>query len=450
MKKDVILILSAFSLFACSHDALTDNEVNSDKINNVLFETETLLIDKEPVSLTAEDAKKVTLRLSSIRNDFKARSAKDGVPESLDVMEITDTDSDTGRFDPNAETASRSYLEDYKMQIKEASQDKSDSLRMKYSLEWAIFEKAESDGAAYTRASSATVDQMVQDEINRKTAMGYTYIGKIGAAAYYLPASDYQELVMDVSAHTDPVYNYEDVSLFFIKSYDFEQVGPLMNTQWHQHAPFNFGAADERAGCVPIAVAQIVYYHKYPNKYDWSQIAPSPTLTDGFKYFITDIRSLCGITSESDKSSATYDDAYNAFQSLGYNATKAGLPDFIKLRNELKAQRPVYIRGHNPQTDKGHAWVCEGYKNIKYEGVISMIIDSKYGEPSVPGSPYFDYVFSAYPSSSLDQDLYGEFFYMNMGRYAGDNNGWYRANSYNPNRPDISYLEDQKIITVKR
>lgn len=317
MKKDVILILSAFSLFACSHDALTDNEVNSDKINNVLFETETLLIDKEPVSLTAEDAKKVTLRLSSIRNDFKARSAKDGVPESLDVMEITDTDSDTpllyiinrgndggyvvisgnkksapiliysdtGRFDPNAETASKSYLEDYKMQIKEASQDKSDSLRMKYSLEWAIFEKAESDGAAYTKASSATVDQMVQDEINRKTAMGYTYIGKIGAAAYYLPASDYQELVMDVSAHTDPVYNYEDVSLFFIKSYDFEQVGPLMNTQWHQHAPFNFGAADERAGCVPIAVAQIVYYHKYPNKYDWSQIAPSPTLTDGFKYF---------------------------------------------------------------------------------------------------------------------------------------------------------------------
>lgn len=143
------------------------------------------------------------------------------------------------------------------------------------------------------------------------------------------------------------------------------------------------------------------------------------------------------------------DKAYKAFKSLGYNVAKAGLPDFIKLRNEMKTKNPVYIQGENSQTGKGHAWVCEGYKNIRYEGVISMIIAPRFGEPSAEGSLYFDYVFSAYPMSSLDQNLYGEFYYMNMG-WGSTNDGWYRANSYNPSQPENSYLKDQKMITIKR
>lgn len=481
MMKQIVLILFVISFFACSRDTLIENGESGGKVDNELFEEETLLIDKESVNLTAEDAKKVALRFSSIRNDFKTRSVNDWAAENLDVLEIMDTTlnapllyvinrgndegyvvvsankkavpivvfSDTGCFKPEADIASKSYLEDYKMQIKEAFQDRSDSLRMRYSLEWAIFEKVDSGVAVDARVFSTTVNQMIQDEINRKTTMGYTYIGKIGAAAYYLPADNYQGLVMDISTHTDPAYNYEDVSLFFIKSYDFEQIGPLINTKWHQGEPFNVDAPNGYAGCIPIAVAQIAYYYKHPGKYDWNQIYPFPVLNDGFKYFIKDIRKLCDVTYNSGGTASNYDKAYKAFKSLGYNVAKAGLPDFIKLRNEMKTKNPVYIQGENSQTGKGHAWVCEGYKNIRYEGVISMIIAPRFGEPSAEGSLYFDYVFSAYPMSSLDQNLYGEFYYMNMG-WGSTNDGWYRANSYNPSQPENSYLKDQKMITIKR
>lgn len=108
-----------------------------------------------------------------------------------------------------------------------------------------------------------------------------------------------------------------------------------------------------------------------------------------------------------------------------YKAADAGLPDFIKLRNEITAGRPAYIRGENSKGE-GHAWVCEGYKNVKYDGVISMVIDPKWSEPDEPGSPYFDYAVNVYPPSSMDQNQYGEFYYMNLG-WNGDNNGWYSS-----------------------
>lgn len=178
---------------------------------------------------------------------------------------------------------------------------------------------------------------------------------------------------MDVSTHTDRSYNYEDVSLFFIKSYNLEQIGPLINTKWHQRYPFNIDAPNGYAGCIPVAVAQITYYYRYPAKYNWNLIYPNPILNDAFKYFITDVRNLCKVKYESDGTGSNYEKAWKAFQSSGYNVTKAGLPDLIKLRNEMKTKSPVYIQRENSQTGKGHAWVCEGYQNVRYEGVHIMV-----------------------------------------------------------------------------
>lgn len=78
------------------------------------------------------------------------------------------------------------------MRMREAYKDQSDSLRMKFSLAWAVFEKGEPVSSVSSRGPDAVIDQMIQDEINRKTTRGYTYLGKIGAAAYYLPPEAYQ------------------------------------------------------------------------------------------------------------------------------------------------------------------------------------------------------------------------------------------------------------------
>lgn len=56
------------------------------------------------------------------------------------------------------------------------------------------------------------------------------------------------------------------------------QVEPLIKTSWHQTSPYNANCPDGTlAGCVAIAMAQIMYYHKYPehgqgkNTYTWNK-----------------------------------------------------------------------------------------------------------------------------------------------------------------------------------
>ena len=169
--------------------------------------------------------------------------------------------SDKGNFDCSGNSAAEIYLEDYQNVIREAYLDKSDTLRLKYALQWASFEKK----SPITKSISYELSQKIQAEVQRKEALGYEHLGNITAAQYFLPASDYQALLQQMQDITDPQYDYTEVNQFFIKSYDYETIGPLLQTEWGQLEPFNIGAPNLVAGCVPIAISQLVYYYRYPN-----------------------------------------------------------------------------------------------------------------------------------------------------------------------------------------
>ena len=469
MKKQIPLTFSILALFSCSQEMVT--ETNESPEMRLLPQEESFLIDRNSIDLTSDDARNVAMRFTSNGTDTRASSGSPSVETVYDhslgiplvhVVNFGDDNgyvivsatkkespvlaySETGRYEIDCPYTTDDYLEMYKSRIKAASLDTSDSLRAMHALEWAVFEKADTE-ESLTRGTS-DINQMIQAEIDRKTAMGYTYIGKLSAAASYLSPEDYQSLVKDISSHTDPDYNYNDVTLFFIRSYETNKIGPLMGTKWHQRYPFNVGASNGLAGCVPIAVAQIAYYHKYPSKYDWSQIYTYPILNSAFETFILDIREYCDVKYKDGETSANYNDAYDAFIDLGYQASKDGAPSTDKLWRSINSKNPVFIVGRNEARGKGHAWVCEGYHDVSYEGSISMVIDPRYG-PTNPNNPYYDYPVKVYPpSSSL---MYtGDYFYMNMGKQ-GENDGWYRANSYNPTDPDYSYTSNQQIIIVKK
>ena len=60
---------------------------------------------------------------------------------------------------------------------------------------------------------------------------------------------------------------------------NYEKVGPLLTTEWHQEDPFNRytpikGEKHAPAGCVPIAIAQVVNYHQRLDgeNIDWNKI----------------------------------------------------------------------------------------------------------------------------------------------------------------------------------
>ena len=474
------LTLPLLLLLSCSQETLTEVTDDTLSVDEVSATTQLLLIDKDAESLTSVDAKNVAALFRSKNGGASSRSTSDLASELTNVETILDSTtsepllyvinwandggfvvvsaskkcfpvacySETGNFSLDADPASKLYIEEYKQLVRDALSDTSDSLRNLYSLEWSLFEKNEGYNKADSRATTE-VQSLIDAEIAAKTALGYTYIGTITAAEYYLPEDDYEALILDISTHTDPEYDYEEVSLFFIESYEYlQEIDPLMGTEWSQRAPYNVDAPNEKAGCVPIAVGQIVYYHKYPeDRYDWDEM--TSIYSDAFEYFILDIRDLCNVEFNSDGTSATYDDAYNAFKELGYSASKDGTPTSEKLRSEITNGNPVYIRGENSDTGKGHAWVCEGYKNVAYQGVISMLASDKYSLVSVTSTTYSDYPVTVYPPSTLANGNYGEYFYMNMG-WGGENNGWYRSNTYNASDSEHSYTTDQKIITVEK
>ena len=490
MKQKLFLLIASISFFSCSQERLTDVADDTLSVEEVSATTQSLLIDKDAESLTSQDAKNVAALFRSKSGEVSSRSASTLASESMSIETIIDDTtsepllyivnwtndggfvvvsaskkcfpvacySETGSFSLDADPASKSYLEGYKSLVRDALNDTSDSLRARYALEWSVFEQSGSALAdVSSRATSSDIQDMIDEEIATKTALGYTYIGKITAAADYLTATDYAALIEDVSTHTDSDYDYEEVSLFFIKTYTSTSIGPLMGTEWCQdEEPFNVDADNNLAGCVPIALGQIVYYHKYPeDRYDWDEMTSISEDNEAFIYFIKDIRRLCNVKYKTGATSSSYKDALNALDSLNYEATLDESPTASSLSSSIKSYNPVYMRGtryeelENDELDTiSHAWVCEGYEKIAYKGVISMIPDVKYSLVSTSSSLYQEYTFSITNTTLIDTSLYGDFFYMNMG-WKGKCNGWYRSNAYIDD-DGHSYLYNQKIILIEK
>ena len=63
-------------------------------------------------------------------------------------------------------------------------------------------------------------------------------------------------------------------------------ISPLIKTKWDQDAPYNLqtpkGSSVEHCptGCLATALAQIMYYHQYPDGFEWSKMKTSYKSTD--------------------------------------------------------------------------------------------------------------------------------------------------------------------------
>ena len=175
-------------------------------------------------------------------------------------------------------------------------------------------------------------------------------------------------------------------------------VGPLLTSAWGQGCFYNEACPVNtsgpcqhvEAGCVAIAMAQIMYYHKQPivgngsmsypcspygtlsadfgqTTYQWEQMAD--TLHES-NPAVAQLIYHCGVSVQmkygAHSSFSSSGSAANAFQNFfGYHVTflsKANYTDeewTTIIRNDLDRQLPVYYRGFSNLG--GHAFVCDGY-----------------------------------------------------------------------------------------
>ncbi len=202
----------------------------------------------------------------------------------------------------------------------------------------------------------------------------------------------------------------QNPSLAVAASTSYAAIEPLVQTKWNQGAPYNYmcptiSGEEEQSvtGCVATAMAQIIYYHKYPVEQtkaipayqlssgdvipgadpvtlNWDAMQLSYTgseaVDDPSALAVAQLMLLCGKSVQMDYSSYAsgavselvptalkeyfdYDDAaHRVYRDEYANA------DWEKMiYDELVAKRPVYLSGTSVSGTNvvGHAFVCDGY-----------------------------------------------------------------------------------------
>ncbi len=183
----------------------------------------------------------------------------------------------------------------------------------------------------------------------------------------------------------------------------------MLESRWGQQSPYNLlmpefaQGKDELikapTGCVATALAQLMYYHKWPlqgngtksyttrtksltlaadfssSHYDWKAMSPRYKATDNTSAGAKAVALLmrdAGYACEMDytpRSSGALDAkaAQALEQNFGYDAEllrqkKMGKDDFIQtLREEISNGYPLYLAGSEQGEPAGHAWVVDGY-----------------------------------------------------------------------------------------
>lgn len=229
-----------------------------------------------------------------------------------------------------------------------------------------------------------------------------------------------------------------------------KSIEPLILSNWNQDALYNEQCPEDvngpggkvYAGCVAIAMAQIMYYYRYPNQgvgshsyfhnvygmqnadfgnttYNWNQMTNSISSTGNFE--IAQLLYHLGVS---------VDMGYSASGSGAYSATAAtALKTYFKYQNtvqlkdkdnytysdwvnlittSLDSKIPLYYHGYDSQGGGGHAFNLDGYEGSDHFhfnwGWGSSYNGYYYLNALNPGSSNFingqGAIFNIYPGSS--------------------------------------------------
>lgn len=177
------------------------------------------------------------------------------------------------------------------------------------------------------------------------------------------------------------------------------QVQPMLQTSWIQQYPYNYycpstsGVASDcrgrgYAGCLAVALGQILAYHQYPTVIDnvyapvWLAIRTNVWVppTNDFIYIDYGTDQVAILLSELGRnkyldmkytksgSSSNSRKAYKTLEKLGYqNTGRTDGYDQALILTHLNTDRPVLIGATSPKEESGdgkkhgHTWVIDGY-----------------------------------------------------------------------------------------
>ena len=159
--------------------------------------------------------------------------------------------------------------------------------------------------------------------------------------------------------------------------------GTQLTTRWHQDEPYRnlcFTDIDNSAapaGCVAVAVGQIMAYHRYPfgynnHIYNWSEMLATPDVANGSNaakesvaYLIRDIGDLVNMDYRYYGSYANPENAVTALRLLGYDTGDLIDYSYDMAVASLSEEQPIFAGGWPAATNpEGHAWVIDAAQTV--------------------------------------------------------------------------------------
>ncbi|WP_456086495.1 C10 family peptidase [Parabacteroides sp.] len=246
-----------------------------------------------------------------------------------------------------------------------------------------------------------------------------------------LPSKVYSTADQCGSPYEYTIVGIRDVSIH-------TSIEPLVVTQWDQGSPYNALCPNQaQAGCVAIAMAQIMKFHRFPTYFNWNDM-PNTGATYANQFLIAEVGKAIDTDYGEDSSGAKPKNAVKQFDNYGYNAIlKDHKPSEVafEIRN---FNRPVFMCGDRNLT-KGHAWICDGLisNSSEYEYYVEYLYNGSYdnfGETllDLPGG------FGGISYTT---------FHMNWG-WGGRHDGWYTGANPTSDK-DYKYRRQNIYVSPK-
>lgn len=197
------------------------------------------------------------------------------------------------------------------------------------------------------------------------------------------------------------------------KNYIVYNSYPLVYTKWHQHEPYNKYNPDrtdieglkQPAGCVTLAVSQILNYYSSPQTLkrksgnrtysldiDWTKTQCEELgVNDSNEEIPKLIRFVnLGVDTENGNtgSGSNIDKAKSFFQLNGYDVEKGEGVNTNLWENEIRNGRPVYVRGYDVNAGEGHAFICCGYKEVSQIVTLELKATKSFEVSTFTYNPY--------------------------------------------------------------
>lgn len=261
---------------------------------------------------------------------------------------------------------------------------------------WMRYEKNQE---YYATKTGDELLELVENSIAEWDAAGYTYSSLSEGCPDGLPQNVYNNFCDAAEAIAHPDYSYMDNSFILVERTDYTSgsVNGLLSTSWEQGNGYNaaiplLNGQRPPAGCVAVAMGQIMRYHRHPNYFIWNDMPDNyaTTTTANLLYNIGLSVNMQYLPNISYTNNVYAQDALINV----YNYALGGLipHNLDRVYASLDSLRPVYMSGVDPMYS-GHAWVCDsrvimGYTKYYTLKIISVVTPPLQYENAGSYGPY--------------------------------------------------------------